>query len=120
MRIMTEIDRNTEPSNRDMDTVLRDFFRSEMPAPWPAFQQPKATLAAPHTPSKLSQYTWRFALAACIALLATGYFTLAGSFPRLGTDRGIDSMFHIGQKEKGPKVTQPPEADAPAPMGGVR
>lgn len=111
---MTELKRNTDDSNRDVDNILSDFFRAEMPAPWPAFQKPKATLAPPATPSTWSQYSWRFALAVCVALLAAGYFTLAGSFPRLGNDRGIDSMFHIGQKEKGPK------AETPTPMDEMR
>ncbi len=114
---MTEIHRNSEDAGRDIDVALRELFRAEMPNPWPAFQKPKATVAPPVTPSAWSQLTWRFALAACIAVLVAGYFTLGGLFPHVGTQQGINPMFNIGQKEKGPKVELPGDVDITVPMG---
>ena len=65
---------------RDVDGVLRSFFRAEMPNPWPEVQVP--TLA----PVVRRRFNWmhagsRLALAASILLMVFGYIALAGKFP---------------------------------------
>jgi hypothetical protein len=71
----------------DVDGLLRRFFRSEMPEPWP--EAPTVPTAAPR---KRPQRVWfrlshRFALAAAVALFLIGYLTLAGRFPTTGPTR---------------------------------
>ena len=67
--------------SRNLDDVLRDFYRSEMPAPWPA-------LAAPARPEPMKRpqrlrfrAVSRLALAAAVAFLLIGYLALASLFP---------------------------------------
>ncbi|MBI3409444.1 MAG: hypothetical protein HY040_13970 [Planctomycetes bacterium] len=65
----------------DVDGVLRDYFRAEMPQPWPQ----AAALECAEPPvlalkrSRLRGYH-RLALAASIALLVLSYLALAGNF----------------------------------------
>ncbi len=61
----------------DIDRMLRAYFRSEMPDPWP-----RLLLAEPARLSWWRRYGARLAVAASVALLLTGYLALAGHFPR--------------------------------------
>ncbi len=56
-----------------LDEVLRDFFRSEMPAPWPA------PARATPLPRRTRVSHGRFALAASVGLLLIGSLTMAGA-----------------------------------------
>jgi hypothetical protein len=65
------------PPEDDLDGLLRDFFRAEMPGPWLPFQAPaprRATL-----PRRFSLLRSRLALAASVALLVTGALLLSRS-----------------------------------------
>lgn len=69
---------------RDVDGVLRHFFRAEMPDPWPEVQVPEAA------PAVRRRFNWmhatsRLALAASILLMVLGYVALAGMFPQQGS-----------------------------------
>jgi hypothetical protein len=81
MLVMNELNSLPTPGNRpDVEGLLRAYFRSEMPHPWPRAPLPAAR---PLVATSLWQRTRpRLALAACVALLLTGYLSLAGSFPR--------------------------------------
>jgi hypothetical protein len=67
--------------SRHLDDVLRDFYRSEMPAPWPARKAP-ARAEPMKRPQRLRfRALSRFALAAAVAFLLIGYLALASLFP---------------------------------------
>jgi hypothetical protein len=95
---MTEVFKNEE-ARPDVDNLLHDYFRSELPRPWPAFQMPRS-VRTKRPASFWSRYSGRIALAACIALLAAGYLTLAGYFPRVQTPNGVHEVQNIGQVPK--------------------
>lgn len=62
----------------ELDALLRDFFRSEMPQPWPDFAIPEP---APILPLTRPARSWlpvrsRLALAASVGLLLTGSLLL--------------------------------------------
>ncbi|MBL8797324.1 MAG: hypothetical protein JNM56_25710 [Planctomycetia bacterium] len=63
----------------DLDGLLRSFFRSEMPDPWPTMKAPAA-----ETPTLgwWSRSRSRLALAASVALLLIGSWLLSGSAPQ--------------------------------------
>ena len=75
------------PSNQpgdDVDKLLRSFFQSEMPDPWPSLEAPAPrTLALPArpAPARGSLFRSRLALAASIALLIGGSLMLGGNAP---------------------------------------
>jgi len=62
----------------DLDGLLRNFFRSEMPNPWPTMTAP--AIENP-TPTWWSRSRSRLALAASVALLLVGSWFLSGSAP---------------------------------------
>ncbi|HZZ80768.1 MAG TPA: hypothetical protein VFE62_19860 [Gemmataceae bacterium] len=92
----------------EMDDLLHDYFKAELPNPFPAFQAPLP--ARTRRPASIwSRYSGRIALAACIAALAAGYVSLAGFFPRLNNATGIEQVVpNIAHKEKGGKIVVPP------------
>ncbi len=72
-------------STGDIDVLLRDYFRSEMPDPWPAAPVPRergrrvVPLVRPARPwQRARRY---MALAAALALFVLGYLGLARVFP---------------------------------------
>jgi hypothetical protein len=80
-----------DPTPNDLDRLLRDYFRSEMPEPWPAPQMP-ARLAV--VPARAGRSRWglfrsRFALAASVALLLLAQWFLAGRFHSEPGDPGL-------------------------------
>ena len=73
--------RSFERPGGDVDQLLRDYFRAEMPAPWPAVLAPVEGQTASGTPARRrSPYRSRFALAASLLLLLSGYWVLSGMF----------------------------------------
>ncbi len=103
---------STDSAGRPSDSLerlLRAFYRSEMPDPWPTLQPP----VAPPAPSARSNRQRRFAsssrwaLAASVALLLVGQLFLFGKFRDAGGD---DSDL----------VFQAPTAMRPAPGAGGR
>lgn len=102
-------------SDDHMDDLLRGFFRSEMPDPWPAMAAPEpATLMLPPSqPAIPARQRWfrigaRVALAASIGFILVAYLALARNFPQVNTDR--PGMQHgapnVGQKQPR-RVTTP-------------
>src|SRR5262245_15171542 len=77
----------------DLDRLLSDFFRSEMPHPWPELtipdEQPR-TLPLPARKPMPRRSSWRsrFALAASIALLLAGGWFLSGKFAGISRSGG--------------------------------
>jgi hypothetical protein len=71
----------------DIDGLLRSFFRSEMPDPWPAVTVPEEapTVLRRPMPAHSSLFRSRLALAASVALLLVGPWMLSGSFKELNT-----------------------------------
>jgi hypothetical protein len=71
---MKRVARTTDSRVEDLDALLADFFRAEMPAPWPAFRAParrtRPTLAVRPT------WTSRLALVAAVTLLLLGAWML--------------------------------------------
>jgi hypothetical protein len=68
----------------DIDKWLRAFFKAQMPHPWPSPEAPAPRRVAP-PPVARPAPRWplmrsRLALAASVALLATGLLFLAGAF----------------------------------------
>lgn len=61
-----------------LDLLLRNFFRAEMPNPWPAFQTSAQPQAAP---TWWSRSRSRMALAASISLLLLGSWFLSSGLP---------------------------------------
>jgi hypothetical protein len=84
---MTEIP-TKDGNHPEMDAMLHDYFKSEMPRPWPGFKAPAETQIL--KPAGFwSRNTGRLALAACIAALMAGYFALAGNFPRTSAPNDV-------------------------------
>src|SRR6516225_10219065 len=69
------------PAVVDADRLLREFFETEMPDPWPRLNLP-AALPTRHSFPRYSRNLMRFALAAAVILALIGYWSLAGLFPR--------------------------------------
>jgi hypothetical protein len=74
----------------ELDALLRDFFRSEVPQPWPEFAAPEP---APILPLTRPARPWisvrsRVALAASVGLLLTGSLLLPLSENSIGDPAG--------------------------------
>ena len=67
--------------SRHVDDVLRDFYQSELPSPWPALKVPPATLPLRKPQQRRFRGVSRMALAAAVAFLLIGYLALASLFP---------------------------------------
>src|SRR5262249_40965514 len=67
----------------DLDGLLREFYRAEMPQPWPKFRAPAPRVRLAPAAPPASGYSARFrsllALAASVALIALGAWWLGGS-----------------------------------------
>ena len=62
----------------DVETLVRAFFRSEVPSPWPELSLPVAEPSA--RPRNRGQWQRRLLLAACVAFLFLTTLSLSGSF----------------------------------------
>jgi len=71
----------------DVEVLLRNFFRSEMPATWPAFKAPVVsdTVPARSAPSRWTPVRSRLALAASVGFLMVGSWCLSSNLPSYGT-----------------------------------
>jgi hypothetical protein len=106
-----------------MDDLLHDYFQAEMPKPWPTFKAPKQARAK-KSETLWSRYSGRVALAACIALLIAGYWSVTGDTPTARTSNGVETVGpDIAAKDKGPNgvrpkvAPRPQEPDRMEPMG---
>src|SRR5438105_11750258 len=93
---------NLDRVNDRLGGVLRDYFQSEVPQPWPAWNPP-ATARLPQ------RNRARWVLAASIALLVAGTWFIAGRTPpeASGSGKGVE----VGNRER-PWVTAPAEKPA--------
>lgn len=69
----------------DLDGLLRGFFRSEMPDPWPAppvLPLPLERGTKPAVSRRWFRHGGRFALAAGVSFFLLGYLALTSAFPR--------------------------------------
>ncbi|MBY0525966.1 MAG: hypothetical protein K2R98_21410 [Gemmataceae bacterium] len=74
--------RNPGRQPEQMETLLRDFFRSEMPDPWPVLKAPVQKVASkPVTPRPWMSFRSRLALAASVALLALASWCFSANTP---------------------------------------
>jgi hypothetical protein len=67
----------------EVDRLLRDFFREEMPRPWPKMARPEERPARP-TPARPDRWPGlrrQLGVAASVGLVLVGYLALARSFP---------------------------------------
>jgi len=112
----------TKPADQDIDTLLRDFFQSEMPHPWPAFQPPRRQ-SLPYRPREKRPFalTSRWALAASVAVLLISGWLLSGSLGRMAPGRTVGPEMPQGGDADGTKGRhhpferlQPIEKDKPA------
>ena len=110
----------TQPPD-DVDKILRAYFRRQMPDPWPSLEAPVLRRIVA-TPAAKSTRRWpllrsRLALAASVALLATGLLFLAEAFqgrsnhPETGTpigpgsasrDNGVHGLINPTAAPEGP------------------
>ena len=65
----------------ELDGLLRTFFRSEMPDPWPGLKAPIEAKFPPARPRRWHSIRGKLALAASVALLMVGSWCLSGSTP---------------------------------------
>jgi len=98
----------------EMDDLLHDYFKAEMPHPWPTFKAPKPLRHQRPTSNSFG----RLALAACIALLIAGYLALSGYFPHTQTNDGVRVVQPgIATKDGKPRQVVPmPQEDQVMPM----
>jgi len=80
--------------NTEVDGLLRDYFKAQMPDPWPPCQASQTR--APHRVSRWLAFT-RFAVAASVGLLLAGYLALAGMFPREPASKKFNQDRNIGR-----------------------
>ena len=66
-------------ASSQLDDLLKSFFRSEMPQPWPSFVEPALGSLVVHSRSR-SLFRSRLALAASVALLLIGSWWLSQRF----------------------------------------
>ena len=108
---MNNLSTFNDEARPEMDDLLRDYFRAELPHPWPTFTAPKPRRVK-RPASVWSRYSGRLALAACIALMVAGYLALSGFFatPESGS-RLQPGAPNMATKEKGSKanIENPPE-----------
>ncbi len=96
--------RSPRLSDDDLDGMLRAFFQSEVPRPWPVLGAPEIPQPTPLAIRPWWKRTGRFAVAASVALMLAGYLTLAGGFPRFRETPAEDSRPLI---KMGPIGSQP-------------
>src|SRR5437879_4201696 len=72
------------PDGSEVDRLLRAFYRSEIPDPWPRFTAPTERVALLPFPTHPARRPLlgrsRLALAASVALLLGGLWSLSGKF----------------------------------------
>jgi hypothetical protein len=104
----------------EVEGLLREFYRAEMPDPWPQLRPPteQPSSAAPAPWRGWGLLRSRLALAASVALLVAGHLALAHSVPGdTGHDRGKrrDVIAKSPRNaHQGPKSTPAHPADSPA------
>jgi hypothetical protein len=106
--------------SRNLDDVLRDFYRSEMPAPWPALEAPAPAPTTLKKPPRVRlRAVSRLALAATVAFLLIGYLVFASLAPTEQPRNGLNNSRQFGKdprERKKAEVRVVPE-DVRTPAG---
>jgi hypothetical protein len=105
------------PALLGMDRMLREYFQSEMPNPWPRLQPP-IPVAVRRPVLRFTRSFRRLALAAAIALALFGYWAVARYFPQSGSTPGIGGP-EIG-KNIGHRQQLVPVEQQQTPSGAVK
>jgi hypothetical protein len=97
--------RSLEHRGYDVDPLLRAYFQAEMPAPWPELAMPTTGATANgHAPGRpRTSYRSRFALAASLLLLLSGYWLLSGMFSSYAPAPTDQAAPMIGTNPRAPK-----------------
>jgi hypothetical protein len=66
------------PVGEPIDALLGEFFRAEVPSPWPAFRRPTAG-RLPFAPTRRPIHAGRLVLAASVGLLLLGSWLIPAS-----------------------------------------
>jgi hypothetical protein len=94
---MTERMNGVDPGLMDVDRLLHDFYRAEMPDPWPRLALPSRAPARPAAP-RFARSFFRLALAASIVLGLLAFWGVRGLFPEdVATGIGVTGP-EIGKK----------------------
>jgi len=90
-----------------IDGKLRRFFQSELPHPWPEFAYPQP---AARPARNRQRWLSRLALAACVALVFLGYWSLTLVFPTPTAPEagGVIQQRMIGSRPHVQKTTPTP------------
>lgn len=121
-------DQPTSPGD-DLDSLLRAYFRAEMPAPWPAFRAPakarllpfrgKATPALPAWAGRVALVAASLLLLAAMALMPRPHSTAAdhvGPLPTIGPSSAGRRIVPPGAGSTKPgRLTPDKPATAPRP-----
>ncbi|MBM3993640.1 MAG: hypothetical protein FJ303_05745 [Planctomycetes bacterium] len=106
---------NLDEARPEMDDLLNDYFKNQMPKPWPAFKEPATTTQPKAETGAWSNVSARVVLAACVAALIFGYLTLGTFFPTTQAPSGVhDMQREIGHRDKPKNTTN--QSDEPVPM----
>ncbi len=97
----------------ELDAALWDFFRSQMPAPWPSAPRPWA-LSIPRRVRRRA-FGSRLALAASVGLLAVGLFGLADRLRPTPAEADVTAPLTAS-----PKASRPTAADRDAARESYR
>jgi hypothetical protein len=102
--------RPTGGGPEDLDVLLRDFFQSEMPQPWPELRAPverTPTRAATRWTSMRS----RLALAASVGLLMVGSWALSARLPEYGAVSIEPAHKSVGNANENRRLLTPYKAN---------
>lgn len=72
-------EQNAGPAVLEVDRLLSEFYRAEMPDPWPRLRLPQVSSVRRSAPAFARDFR-RLALAASVVLALFGYWVLAGTF----------------------------------------
>jgi hypothetical protein len=98
----------------EVDRLLRDYFRAEMPEPWPALRPPEVKASRPTLagPRRGSAWRRRLVLAASVGFLLVGYLVLAQAFPGSSGGPGL----HFNPQENSAKLPSLPRKSPLQPL----
>jgi len=97
----------------DLEVLLRNYFRSEVPDPWPTMKAPVATVAPPPARSagRWAPVRSRLALAASVGFLMVGSWCLSSKLDNYhpGTiDAGVNGTGSASTDKRFPKKPAEP------------
>ncbi len=84
------------PAVMEVDRLLREFYRAEMPNPWPRRRVPRSTPARASAPRFARIF--RCAVAASLVVAFLSYWAVAGLFPEQGAGGNRIVGPEIGEK----------------------